>query len=351
MLLNRTLIGFAALIIIAGTSCKKKAEDLQGGTITAVSGDVRIESAAGVSRRITTQNLFTKESFFMPGEVLVTEKASLVDMQFAAGQVVRIGESTRVKLSGARILSGENFSQVLMDLKQGKVFVRSDKISSTSVFTIATPTAIASVRGTEFLINEEKGSSETLVQDGSVQVSDENLENPDVVDEGNKAEVEQNGEVEVNPLDEDDKKELADISNNIQTIQADAQARIQDIIANFEENKARIQQALEEQKKVNESVIQNQRDRDANLIQNQQERDKTMLQDQIRRDREMMDRIRGSSQEQTDAMKRGAQEKSDAIQSGGNENMDKIRQSGGGASQDSTRSQMDKIRNPTKPAQ
>jgi len=339
----RYFLFFAATGLITGMSaCKKAPTDLQGGVITAITGQVSI-LRSGATLAITADKVQTKDGFFLPGDEMRTGADSTADLQFSGGLIMRVGQKSRIRLSGARILSGDNFNEVLLDLSQGRLFTKSERLSRTSRVAIQTPTTVAMVRGTEFLVVQEAAKSETMVQSGTVAVTDEKLNNPEIVEEGKKAQVDPSGTVDVQPLSDEDRKQLSDMSKDLHSITSDAQSRIQDILQNFEENKARIQQTIEEQKRLNESVIQEQKDRDQNLIQDQKERDRQMLEDQIRRDREEIDRIRSSTDAQRQEMQNKSQEQSDAIRSGAQGEMDQIRQNTQGQ-QDATRSELDRIR-------
>ena len=90
-----------------------------------------------------------------------------MDIQTTTGSTVRVRPYTRLEL--ASLLSNNT---VRLDLKNGTVSARVRRASAGENFTVTTPTAIAGVRGTAFVVTEdpEKGAIVTVVE-GSVAMS------------------------------------------------------------------------------------------------------------------------------------------------------------------------------------
>jgi len=68
--------------------------------------------------------------------------------------VTRLGSNTRIKI--ASVMPGK------LDLKNGTLFAKLKKLPRDSEFEVKTPTAVASVRGTEYLTKHVKGHTEVL---------------------------------------------------------------------------------------------------------------------------------------------------------------------------------------------
>lgn len=96
-------------------------------------------------------------------DVIQTASGPL-DLQTTTGATVRVRQFTRLEL--ASLLSERT---VRLDLKSGIVSARVNRIKSGENFSIATPTAIAGVRGTAFTVEEdyERGAVITVLE-GSV---------------------------------------------------------------------------------------------------------------------------------------------------------------------------------------
>lgn len=326
-----------AVILAAATftfaSCGKKKEALQGAVITDVKGSVTLTDAAGKSRNVTKETLYTKEALFLPGMLLTTGADSRADIQFSAGMTARVGASAKVRLQGTRVVPDGDYVRANVQVDSGRLFIHTDKLSKASSVTVTTTTAVAMVRGTEFMVKKEGNKSETLVENGTVQVYDDEFKKEQTVQEGKKADVDAAGNVAVSDLTDADKKDLTDMGQNIQSITENGQKQIQSILENFEENKARIREALDEQKKANEDLINSQKESDKSRVEDQKTRDRAMLEDQQRKDREELDRIRG-----------GAAADKDAIQQKSSQDMDQIKKQSPSSGQDSTRSELEKIK-------
>ena len=273
-ILRRGLFTLCLIIAIAPLAdCKsEKKTDLQGAAVTALSGKVTVVNTKGQSSELKTTDLLTKAALVLPGYSIKTGAKSRVDLSFTSGARLRLAENTSVRLTKTQVLSGKNFSRVLLHLTGGKVYAAPSKLSKKSYFRIKTPTAIASVRGTEFLIKQAAGKAEILVKEGKVEVTDENVpelpnapeapdapttdpekdkpqpEPPVVVEEDKKAEVDDNGEVVVKPQTDEDKKELDDISKGIENITQEVLEKVENIVKEVEEHQKLIEDTYEEHK-------------------------------------------------------------------------------------------------------
>jgi len=294
----------AFLILFILNCSKSEKNELQGAVITHISGNVSISTIDDSKKFITlsSDRLYTKEGIILPGQILKTGKDSRVDLQFRDGMVFRVGPDTQILLQESQILSGENYSKVLLELKKGKVYTKVGKMEKTSSYQIKAPTSIASVRGTDFLVKADEKNSEVLVEDGSVEVSTDTGES-EVVSSGEKAET-ANDKIEVSELTDEDKKELNDMGSNIQSISESARSQMQDIIANFEENKKLMEKALKDQKEKDREMMDEQKAKDREMIEEQKAKDRKNIDEQTGKGRENIGNI-------TDESKKGMQEQTE----------------------------------------
>ncbi len=226
-------------------------EDLQGGVVTQVKGDVSILSREGKLNKISSNVLYTRMAFLLPGDLLSTEAESSADIQFTSGLMARIGPATSMKVEKSMILSTKEYINISLELTTGSIFLRSEKLGPGSRITISTPTAIASVRGTEFLAINEEGRTRISVQSGSLLMSDRGGNHSLIVEAQNTAEATDEGELSFRPIDENEKRALSEMSVNIPNISDDNMKIIQKLIREIPENKILLQRAVDEQLRLN----------------------------------------------------------------------------------------------------
>jgi hypothetical protein len=210
---------------------------------------------------------------------------------------MRLGANTKAKLEGAQILTGEGFTKVLFRLDKGRALTKTDKLTAGSSVKIVTPTATASVRGTEFMVKEEEEASTTLVSEGSVEVSDSSNENSEVVEEGNKANISETGELILSTLDETDTQELGEMAQGLSGISEDGAKRIQEILQTFEENKELIKKAVEAQKLINAENLQEQLEKNKDLLDTQNLKNQETLEKAKKTTEDLKKVIQGDSKE------------------------------------------------------
>lgn len=323
--MHPALVFLTLLSLILASACggkaKKESNDLQGAVITAVTGQVTVIRSDD-KFTVTADKLYTKEAMLLSGSILETGKDSRADLQFQNGSQMRVGAQTRIKLENAAILTGENFSRTLLRIETGSLYTKVNKLEKGSSFSIVSPTATAAVRGTDFLTKVDAKTSNVLVQEGSVAVTDPNFKDEKTVEGGNKASV--SGEaVDVKPLDEKDKKELTDFSTNLQSITEQGRSQIDSILQNFEDNKKQIQQALDDQKEANKQLIQGQKDSNRQVIEAQLEKNRQMMQSRADEDRKAKDALQQKGQEEV--RKSAEQGRSDIDKQKKSSDLDRIR--------------------------
>jgi len=140
-------------------TCKKKPE--QEVTVQFSVGDAKIVSASGQKPASSGDILSFDDS-------IVTGKFSVVDLNFGTKGVIRITENSNVKMAMLQAKTGTE--ETRFDMRKGKIFVILSKLSKGSNFSIITPTTLAAVRGTSFMVVSDPKSSKISVLKGSILV-------------------------------------------------------------------------------------------------------------------------------------------------------------------------------------
>lgn len=97
------------------------------------------------------------------GDQIRTGTESVVEVTYAKGTVIRIGENSKVVLSGSEAAANTKVSQ-------GKIWANVQKMA-TGQYRVTTPVATAAVRGTVFRVDAASDSSSTVaLYEGKVDV-------------------------------------------------------------------------------------------------------------------------------------------------------------------------------------
>lgn len=121
------------------------------------------------------------------GDLLRTYKDATVAVQLSSGAMFKMASETEVMLSD--LVRDNSGLHVKLDIRRGSLANKLDTMGAKDNYTVQAPTAIAGVRGTEFLveINAAVDQATVLVNDGSVAVQDPAGKQPEqVCEEGNK---------------------------------------------------------------------------------------------------------------------------------------------------------------------
>jgi len=103
------------------------------------------------------------------GDNIVTGEAGKVDIQFPDGSSIRISPKSTIDFSKLSQTAG-GATETQVALVSGKVFAKVNKGQKQDNFSVVTPTAIAGVRGTSFIVESGSGSlgDSVKVVEGSV---------------------------------------------------------------------------------------------------------------------------------------------------------------------------------------
>lgn len=333
-----------SLLLQIFTACQKRDVELQGAVITALKGSVRITNNQNKSWSITSKALYSDKALLLPGYTIETGKNSSADLEFTIGVMMRIAPSSKLKLETAQLLAEKDYTRIQMKIERGKVFHRSRKLNPGSNITVRTPTAIAAVRGTEFLVKVTGSRNTILVKSGTVVVADSNLTKSEKVEEDKKAEISDNGTITVSKQDEKDKSELAQMSSNIAGITRAGKVQMRSILQSFAEQKELIRQSYEDQKRINEKVMSDQKAKNREVIEGQKNRDLELMRNQQKRNRELISGVKNVSEQARDEVLDKSKKEKDKIQKGGKKDVDRIKKTSPIKSQDKTMSELEKLK-------
>jgi uncharacterized pyridoxamine 5'-phosphate oxidase family protein len=167
------MVFFLSMAIVFSCSSSTKSQTF----VTFCTGDATLQrgSAAQTPLQIKDQ--------LQDGDTLKTGAKSYVVVQNTDGLVLRIEQNTELAMSSFNSAAKREIS-----LSKGKVLSSVGKLKKGSEYTVKTPTAIAAVRGTEFLTEFNGKNSIVAVGKGKVSV-ERTSGNPDgkIVETGNTA--------------------------------------------------------------------------------------------------------------------------------------------------------------------
>ena len=154
-----------------------------------------------------------------PGDIVKTQENAIADILLETGLALRIKQNSWVKLTEER--NSPVYMQAAM--KYGKVLAKVSKklIDSRNkegrqTFKVKTPTAIAGVRGTSFMVRHPKGKNKTTVavKKGLVRVSSPNA--PEAVDvpPGKKVDITKTTKkIILKDMSKDERKDLGEVDD------------------------------------------------------------------------------------------------------------------------------------------
>ncbi len=158
--MKRTIFIILTIVIGAAlmTACKEKKPDSNAGIVTFKLGSVKIQPAAGQPVELQIKDAVRT------GDTIMTGDKSAAVIQFAENCVVRVDETSTLKVTAVTDNNREIF------VEQGQVLAKLVRTGNNNA-TIRTPTAVAGVRGTQFSVNYREGTTLVAVSEGKVAVS------------------------------------------------------------------------------------------------------------------------------------------------------------------------------------
>lgn len=157
-----------AAIAWAGVARRLAAQEAVGQVIRA-QGHVTKTSASG-------EVLLAAGASVAVGDTVVTAGGAKVDLRFVDGSLLTVGPSSRVEVARYAPEATGGQAEALLSLLSGIVKLIVNDGARWSRFAVETETAVASVRGTEWLVDAAKGTSAVFVLRGSVEVAGRSAE-------------------------------------------------------------------------------------------------------------------------------------------------------------------------------
>jgi len=252
-----TLLIIMTLLAVQFAGCKKEGPSTvpNDGIINFITGDVKLV-ADGKTLSANAGDKITQ------GMTVKTGAKSVVDI-FFEGSVIRILEKSSVKMQELIRNVKDNKDLTELYVENGQVFSHvTRKLTDGEKFKVNTPTAIAAVRGTQFLVNAEDNSSVIGCLEGTVAVKDAKSDDSSYVnvEAGKEANVQSGKAVSVNDLRQQNLENIRKIKDDIKQIR-------EDIRKKFEEQRDEIRKQVVEQKEVNKARVEDQKTSDKANVQ------------------------------------------------------------------------------------
>jgi len=135
---------------------------LTQGVATYVSGEVNVDRGEGWL-------MLDVDDMVSLQDRIRTESESFCELQFSDFGIIRIQENTELSVGDVYLVEDKN--RVTMNLDEGRLFCKVSKLAKGEKFQVKTSTALAGVRGTEFIIATQRDESVSLaVKEGTVTV-------------------------------------------------------------------------------------------------------------------------------------------------------------------------------------
>ncbi|ASV10154.1 lipoprotein LipL45 [Leptospira interrogans] len=175
--MKKFLIVFSSVLttgLLVFNACKKPTESSKAAATKGNSPSAVVVFSVGEAKILhadLTEEKAALGASLKTGDKVSTKQKSKVDIQFADGSAIRISENSVIDFDALSINSHGN-SDTRLALVSGKVFAKVNKASKEDQFSVVTPTAIAGVRGTSFIVDRSKSDKAVVkVLDGTVAVA------------------------------------------------------------------------------------------------------------------------------------------------------------------------------------
>ena len=272
--MKRLFYLFLGLIFIISLSCKQEQKTIEiKGLVNFIAGNVKIIDAKGNSKSVNVGDEITQGM-----KIQTIGNKSFVDI-FIGDYIIKvIGNSiVDVKKLFENVKDGNK--EVKFSVEKGKLFSRiTNRLSKGDSYEVTTPTAVAAVRGTEFLVSAENGKSNVACLNGLVSVLNNSLKDSSPI------ELQPKEETDVIPGENMVKKQISADKLRMLNILLDIKNMREDIRKKFEQQREEIRKHVTDQRAKNKEILDAQR-----------EKDKALVEDQKKRDRENIDNIKGKT--------------------------------------------------------
>jgi F0F1-type ATP synthase membrane subunit b/b' len=294
------------LIAILTLFCKEKAKNeiIKAGVITFLTGK------AVIIKKDNTEIPVKKDLIFQSTDTIETKENSNVDLYLTSGVQIRIKSNTKIKIQELEINQSQNQIRSKILLEKGRIFTKSPKkLTSTSSFTIVTPTYTAGIRGTEFQVIEEGSIHTTQVLEGSVEVKQEGKKE-EVIEEGKKGNVE-GAEIKIQELSKNEIQELKDDSTSFGTIRDEYNKSLEEMLKNFDETREKMREQLIEFKEKNNSSLEEFKNQNNSELENKKNADKQLLEENKNSSKQEIENLNSKAKQGIEEIKNKTKEELD----------------------------------------
>ncbi len=226
------------VLMVLQVSCKKKEKEIERiGIVNFLAGTVKIESDGSFSDARVGDKI-------RQGMKIQTDKKSFVEIYFDS-YAIKILENSSVEISRLVTKLNDKSDETEFYVEEGKLFSRvSKKLMKNEKYSVKTPTTVAGVRGTDFMVTEEDGKAKVACLEGLVDVLNRTTAGEETVDikGGQEVVVEKDKEMEVTDISESAQIEMQNIIRDFKQMR-------EDIRKNFENERRKINEMFEEEKR------------------------------------------------------------------------------------------------------
>ena len=156
----RWIAVFGLMLFCATTSW---GEDRYSGLVILVQGKATLKRAGKTSP-------LKKDMLVVEGDWIETQAASRVGLQLSSGISTQIGPKTKIQI--LTLSKDKQNRKIQMQLQHGSLASKA-KADGRLEMKVETPTLVAAVRGTEFLVDARGSENTVAVNEGEVAVSSE----------------------------------------------------------------------------------------------------------------------------------------------------------------------------------
>ncbi len=150
--MKKILVPVLAFVLAFSFGCANKASEtanakLMKATVSLVIGNVSLLRDGSASPVKVKPNMQ-----ILPADMVITGANSKMNIVLEKSGVIQIGANSKVILSSL-FVNDEGATEQKLSVKAGQVILGLKKLQKDSSFNVETPTAVAGVRGTSFMVN------------------------------------------------------------------------------------------------------------------------------------------------------------------------------------------------------
>ena len=150
--------------ILTNVSVVYSEDTFRAARISDLSGTVKVMKAGGEKEFKGFKGMSLSE-----GDRITTDKSSWAKLDIDDDKEIKIGESTQIVISELKGSLGTKDDRTGISLFTGKLWTKIKKtLNIRSKYEIKTPTTVMGVRGTQFYVGQEDGSTDVAVLEGTV---------------------------------------------------------------------------------------------------------------------------------------------------------------------------------------